>query len=75
MRKQVHSRVCSCGKGYRSQVDLLCRNCRSKDEQKAFDASMHRLIYSPNKQTQMVMFGFYTPDTQPHDKIEVLVIG
>lgn len=74
MRKLVHSRVCRCGKGYRSQVDLLCRNCRSKDEQKAFDA-FHAQINLFATQTQLVMFGFYTPDTQPHDKIEVFVNG
>ena len=74
MRKQVHSRVCSCGKGYRSQVDLLCRNCRSKDEQRAFD-EFHARINLFAAKTQLIMFGFYTPDTQPHDKIEVLVNG
>ncbi|AJQ21129.1 hypothetical protein AVT67_gp14 [Klebsiella phage vB_KpnP_SU552A] len=32
MTVQVISKVCDCGKGYRSAHDLKCGHCRSKQE-------------------------------------------
>lgn len=34
MTVQVISKVCDCGKGYRSAHDLKCGHCRSKQEKR-----------------------------------------
>lgn len=40
------SKVCSCGKGYRSRIDGKCGHCRSKKEAALFDKYHNELAYN-----------------------------
>lgn len=40
------SKVCSCGKGYRSRIDGKCGHCRSKKEAALFDKHHNELAYN-----------------------------
>ena len=45
------SKVCSCGKGYRSRIDGLCEKCRTK-RQKEHNSKYHiHLMYLDPKAT------------------------
>lgn len=68
--QESYSRVCSCGKGYRSKWDLKCGYCRTKVER----AKLLRMFQTMEQQvevTQRAYMGFYAPCCQPGDAIEV----
>lgn len=72
--KAVIPKVCSCGKGYRSWVDLKCAYCRGRvgaDKRSEFykraDAAVQAI--------QMEMFGFATMPVAPAGCIVIKTKG
>lgn len=60
------SKVCSCGKGYRSRYDLRCGNCRTKHGVRRLD-EFKRALIKAEREVQMQFYGMYVPDVQPAD--------
>lgn len=55
------SRVCDCGKGYRSWHDILCGNCRGKSGDAKL-ALYHKRLSEMQADLQREMYGFYVHD-------------
>ncbi|CBW54777.1 hypothetical protein [Pantoea phage LIMElight] len=60
------SKVCSCGKGHRSEWDLQCGHCRTKTGAQRLGL-FKRELEKQERALQMQFYGFYTPDAQPGD--------
>ncbi|HBX2589268.1 TPA: hypothetical protein MHT92_02610 [Klebsiella pneumoniae] len=65
MKKVKISKVCPCGRGLRSHVDLLCAHCRGKDGKRKKEEYYKRLD-AFRAQLQMDMFGFIVDDLSEH---------
>lgn len=70
MVSKVLSRVCDCGKGYRSWVDLRCGHCRGKAGTDKH-AEFYRRAEAAVQAIQMEMFGFATLPVAPASSIVV----
>lgn len=70
MSSRVVSRVCACGKGYRSWVDLKCGHCRTEQETDAH-SEFYRRAESAVQAIQSEMFGFATMPVAPAGSIVI----
>ena len=59
MTIQIISKVCDCGKGYRSWHDLKCGHCRSKQEQRQM-VEYHKALEDAKRRIQLEYFRCYT---------------
>lgn len=64
------SRVCSCGRGYRSWVDLKCGHCRTRQEVDK-QSEFYRRAEAAVQKLQEDMFGFSTQPVAPAKSIVV----
>lgn len=60
------SKVCSCGKGYRSHYDLRCGHCRGEAGEQRL-RQFHEKLLQAEREIQMQFYGFYVPEGQPWD--------
>lgn len=74
MRKVKVSKICPCGKGLRSHVDLLCAHCRGKSGQLKKD-EYHKRLNALRVQLQTEMFGFNVDDVSEHRTFYVNTSG
>lgn len=73
MALKVISKVCDCGKGYRSVHDLKCGHCRSANETAKLNR-YHRLQEAQYATTQREYYGHSVPVCQPGDGTYVIEV-
>ena len=61
MTVKVISKVCDCGKGYRSRHDLKCGHCRSKQEERKL-VHYQQALEDAHRRLQLEYFRHYVHD-------------
>lgn len=64
------SRVCGCGRGYRSRHDLLCGYCRGKQGRRKLD-QYHQALEAAQRRLQLEYFRHYVHPVSSHGCIKV----
>lgn len=74
MTVQVISKVCDCGKGYRSWHDLKCGHCRSKQEERKL-VQYHLALEDAKRRLQLEYFRHYVHDVSaPYGDLRVELV-